>query len=445
MGNETWMMAVGGLGGLILLIGILLFWRQGQQSEKMSEILKEQDVLMRNLLADEMGLNRREVNQQMSDWASSLQRQLSNGNQLQTQQLEIFSNRLDSLTKSTEERLETVRQSVESRLTSLQTDNASKLEQMRQTVDEKLHATLERRLGESFQMVSERLEKVHTGLGEMQKLATNVGDLKKVMTQVKTRGIWGEMQLTRLLEEFLPKQIWERNVATRPNRSERVEVAIRIPQDNSDSDFIWLPIDAKFPMEDYERLLEARESGESGEEALKALVSRIKLEARSIQEKYIESPYTTDFALMFVPTESLYAEIVSNTDLVEEIQKKERIILVGPTNLAAFLSSLQMGFRALVVEKQTGEILRLLGGVKAEMGNFAVLLEKSQKKIQEVGNHIGQAARRGRVIERHLKNVEALPWEEGTVLGVEEAFIDPSDEPEASSESFEGAELRGYE
>lgn len=442
MVNEMLLVALSVVAGMVFFVGVLLFWRQGQQAQKISEILQEQEGLLRDRLSQEMGSNRKEMNSQMGEWAGSLQRQLSGNIENQTRQLELFSTRLDSLTKTTEERMETVRQSVETRLGALQSDNASKLEAMRQTVDEKLHATLERRLGESFQMVSERLEKVHTGLGEMQTLASNVGDLKKVMTQVKTRGIWGEMQLIRLLEEFLPKQIWETNVATRPGRSERVEVAIRIPQNNSE-EFIWLPIDAKLPMEDYERLVEARERGESGEEYSKALENRIKLEAKSIREKYMETPYTTDFALMFIPTESLYGEIISRTNLVEDIQKKERIILVGPANLCAFLSSLQMGFRALVVEKQTGEILQLLGAVKSEMGNFSGLLEKTQKKIQEAGNHIGDAARRGRVIERHLKNVEALPWEEGGVLEVpEEILLSGEVEENSSDENVVSPELQ---
>lgn len=424
------LIAISALTGMVFFIGILLFWRQGSQGTRVLDLLQEQEKVLR----EEMGSNRREMHAQLSESSASLQRQLAGNIENQTRQLEVFSTRLDGLTKNTEERMEAVRTSVESRLTALQTDNASKLEAMRVTVDEKLHATLERRLGESFQLVSERLEKVHKGIGEMQTLASNVGDLKKVMTQVKTRGIWGEMQLIRLLEEFLPKQIWETNVATRPGRNERVEVAIRIPQDSSE-EFIWLPIDAKLPMEDYERLVDARENGEDCSDHGKALENRIRLEAKNIREKYVETPYTTDFGLMFIPTESLYAEIVSRTDLIEEIQNKERIILVGPANLAAFLSSLQMGFRALVVEKQTGEILQLLGAVKSEMGNFAGLLEKTQKKIQEAGNHMEQAARRGRAIERHLKNVEALPWEDGAVLTV------PAESPEELEEIVEAKEL----
>ena len=402
---------------IILIVGLgLLLWNQSKQSAKIDGILKQQKEEFQKEIQHEMSENRKEMAQQMGQWVGALHKQLSAGGETQIRQLELFSTRLDGLTKSNEERLESVRQTVEGRLTSLQADNASKLELMRQTVDEKLHSTLERRLGESFQTVSERLEKVHQGLGEMQTLAASVGDLRQVMTQVKTRGIWGEMQLIRLLEEFLPKQVWETNIATRPGRAERVEVAVKIPQDDPNNPFIWLPIDAKFPMEDYQRLIDAREKGEDGADALKALENRIKLEAKTIREKYVEHPYTTDFAMMFLPTESLYAEVLSRTDLVEQLQNKERIILVGPTNLTAFLASLQMGFRALAVGEQTGEILQLLGGVPSEMRKCADLLEKSRKKIQEAGNQMELAARRGRAIERQLKNIEAMPVGEEVLL-----------------------------
>ncbi len=437
---ELLLLGFGSILFLILTIGIVLFWRQGQQAKVVAgllqdqeELMREQDEVFRTRMNEEMRNNRQELGTQISEWSNSVQQQLSSSSDVQSKHLDQFSSRLDGLTKSTEERMEAVRRAVESRLMAMQHDNASKLEAMRLIVDEKLHATLERRLGESFQLVSDRLEKVHKGIGEMQTLAANVGDLKKVMTQVKTRGIWGEMQLTRLLEEFFPRQIWEENVATRPGRSERVEVAIRIPIENSE-EFAWLPIDAKFPMEDYEKLIMARENGELGEEHLKAMESRIRQEAKSIREKYIETPHTTDFALMFLPTESLYAEVISRTHLVEEIQNKERVIIVGPTNLCAFLSSLQMGFRALVVERQTGEILQLLGGVKNEMGRFAGLLEKTQKKIQEAGNHIGQAAQRGRAIERQLRNVEAIDWTANPEL--EEMFVEPESVEEVTEENL---------
>ncbi|MCR4399270.1 MAG: DNA recombination protein RmuC [Syntrophomonadaceae bacterium] len=284
------------------------------------------------------------------------------------------------------------------------------LEQMRAVVDEKLHATLERRLGESFRQVSERLEQVHKGLGEMQSLAAGVGDLKKVLTNVKTRGVWGEVQLGNILEQMLTPDQYAANVATKPHSGERVEFAVRLPGRDEGS-CVWLPIDAKFPQEDYHRLLEATENGDpvAAEEAARQLEQRIRQEARSISEKYIDPPHTTDFAIMFLPTESLYAEVLRRPGLADALQRQYRVNVAGPTTLAALLNSLSLGFRTLAIERRSGEVWTLLGAVKTEFGRFGDILEKTQKKLQEASNSIDQATRRSRTIERKLKGVQELP------------------------------------
>jgi DNA recombination protein RmuC len=310
-------------------------------------------------------------------------------------------------------RVQELRESVETRLRELQADNAGKLEQMRQTVDEKLQATLEQRLDASFKQVSERLEQVHRGLGEMQNLAAGVGDLNRMLTGVKTRGIWGEIQLGSLLEQVLTAQQYERNVATRRGSNERVEFAIRLPGRDGDGGTVWLPIDAKFPREDYERLLDAQEraDAEAAEEAARQLEARIKLEARAIRDKYLDPPHTTDFALMFLPTEGLYAEVLRRAGLGELLQREYRITIAGPTTLTAILNSLQMGFRTLAIEKRSSEVWSLLGAVKTEFGKFGEVLAKTKKKLEEATNTIGSAEVRTRQIERKLRGVEALPSE----------------------------------
>ncbi len=330
---------------------------------------------------------------------------------LQKQQLDTFSNQLTSLTKVNEEKLEAVRLTVEQRLRQLQEDNSRKLEAMRQTVDEKLHATLEQRLGESFKLVGERLEQVHRGLGEMQSLAAGVGDLKKVLTNVKTRGTWGEMSLGFLLEELFTKDQYACNVATKKGSSDRVEFAIRLPGREQNDSEVWLPIDAKFPDADYQKLLEAQEKADPAllEEASKSLERFIKNEAKKIQEKYIDPPHTTDFGIMYLPVESLYAEVLRRPGLCEGLQRDHRIVVTGPTTLAALLNSLQMGFRTLTIEKRSSEVWSLLGTVKKEFGNFGDLLDKTHKKLQEASNTIEDASRKSRTIERKLKGVQELP------------------------------------
>ena len=316
---------------------------------------------------------------------------------------------LRELTDRNEQRLGELRATLELKLRELQAGNEAKLEQMRATVDEKLQSTLETRLGESFRLVSERLEQVQRGLGEMQQLATGVGDLKRVLTNVKTRGIYGEVQLAMLLEQVLTVEQYESNVATVPGSGERVEFAVRLPGD--DSGPVRLPIDAKFPREDYERLLDAQERADAAavSESALALERQIKVEAKRIRDKYIAPPHTTDFALLFLPTEGLYAEVLRRPGLFETLQREFRVTLVGPTTLLALLNSLQMGFRTLAIEQRSGEVRQLLGAVKTEFGKFAGVLEKAHKQLDTVQNSIKDAGVRTRAIERQLRKVEELP------------------------------------
>jgi DNA recombination protein RmuC len=305
---------------------------------------------------------------------------------------------------------ETLRQAVEQRLERIQQDNAAKLEQMRHTVDEKLHATLEQRLSESFKQVSERLELVHKGLGEMQTLAIGVGDLKKVLVNVKTRGVLGEVQLAALLEQVLAREQYDTNVATRPGSRERVEFAVKFPARDGDGRPVWLPIDAKFPLEDYQRLQDAQEAGDPVlmEAASRALESRVRLEARSIAEKYLEPPSTTDFALLYLPFEGLYAEVLRRPGLFEQLQREWRVTVCGPTTLSAVLNSLQMGFRTLAIEKRSSEVWKVLGAVKAEFAKFGETLARTKAQLQSVANSIDDAEVRTRQMARKLKGVETL-------------------------------------
>jgi DNA recombination protein RmuC len=316
------------------------------------------------------------------------------------------------------EQVQAMRAMVEQRLASIQADNEKKLEQMRATVDEKLHATLEQRLGESFKQVADRLEQVHRGLGEMQGLAKDVGSLNRVLTNVKTRGTFGEVQLGALLDEvFTPEQIG-RNVETVPGSNMRVDYALRLPGRRADHDVLWLPIDAKFPREDYERLLDAQERADApgAELAARAIELRLRAEARSIREKYVAPPHTADFAILFVPTEGLYAEALRRPGLVEALQRDHRIMLAGPTTLLATLNSLQMGFRTLALEKRSAEVWEVLGAVKTEFAKFGEVLAKTKKKLDEASNTIDEAQKRSRVMTRKLKSVEELDAERSQEL-----------------------------
>jgi DNA recombination protein RmuC len=342
---------------------------------------------------------------------------------------ETLDARLATMSEANERRLGEVRLTLETKLKALQEENSARLEQMRQTVDEKLHATLETRLAESFKVVSERLELVHKGLGEMQHLAAGVGDLKRVLTNVKARGTWGEIQLGSLLEQMLSREQFAENVEMRPGSGERVEFAVKLPGRDVGRSVVWLPIDAKFPREDYERLLTAHENADSEgiDAAERALEARFKLEARTIRDKYIDPPATTDFAVMFLPIEGLYAEVLRRRGLVELLQREYRVTVAGPTTLSAFLNSLQMGFRTLAIEQRSSEVWALLGAVKTQFGQFADVLAKTKKKLQEASNTIDSAEQRTRVIERKLKGVEALPAPQSAGLLQDESEPDPLD------------------
>ena len=322
----------------------------------------------------------------------------------------LQSGQLDRLTKANEDKLAEMRATLEAKLKELQTGNEAKLEQMRLTVDEKLHKALETRLGESFKLVSERLEAVHKGLGDMQTLAADVGNLQKVLTNVKARGTWGEVQLENLLEQMLTAEQYAKNVATKPGSSERVEFAIRLPGRTGDDHPVWLPIDAKFPREDYERLVEAEDRADAvaAEAAAKQLEIRIRDEAKKIHEKYIAPPHTTDFGLLFLPIEGLYAEVLRRPGLTDRLQREYRVTVAGPTTLAALLNSLQMGFRTLAIEKRSSEVWQVLGAVKTEFGKFGELLARTKKQLDTVSSTLGDAESKTRTIERKLRNVEQL-------------------------------------
>lgn len=327
-----------------------------------------------------------------------------------TESINIQQNQLTSLTTLNENKLENVRKTVEEKLTQIQKENSEKLEQMRVTVDEKLHKTLEQRLGESFKLVNDRLESVYKGLGEMQTLAQGVGDLKKVFTNVKSRGYWGEIQLSNILDQFLTKDQYVVNKNTIPNSKEFVEFAIKLPGKN-DNEYVFLPVDSKFPIEDFQKLIEAEDQGNIDliNENRKKLLSAVSKFAKDIHDKYIEPPYTTDFGIMFLPTESLYCEVLKNSTICEEISQKYRVVISGPTTFIALLNSLQMGFRTLAIEKHSSEVWKLLGTVKSEFAKFGDLLDKTNKKLQEISNTMVLASRKTRTIETKLKNVDALP------------------------------------
>jgi len=306
--------------------------------------------------------------------------------------------------------LESVRGIVDLRLQELQKDNAQQIERMRATVDEKLQGTLEKRLGESFKLVSERLEKVHQGLGAMQQLASDVGGLQRVLTNVKARGGWGEVQLGALLEQLLTSEQFDRNVQTRDESGERVDYAIKLPGEGNGA-AVWLPIDAKFPMEDYQRLITAQESGNSvlTDAAMKDLETQLRKSAKDICAKYINPPKTTDFALMFLPTEGLYAEAIRRVGLVEQVQRDCRVVFAGPTTLAALLNSLQMGFRTLAIQKRSSEVWNLLAGVKTEFAKFGDALSKVKDKLDQAASDMDKVAVRSRAITKKLRDVEELP------------------------------------
>jgi len=373
--------------------------------------LKEESTQNRNESAHKARLDRDEIGRGLRHVTDGLLQRMTENAGMQKDQLDSFARQLVALTRLNEEKSEATRNAIDVQLTSLRAENNKKLEQMRQTVDEKLHSTLEKRVGESFKQVSERLEQVYRGLGEMQHLANGVGDLKRVLTNVRTRGTWGEVRLAAILEQILTPDQYDTNVATKKNSRDRVEFALRLPGQRKDpNQVLWLPIDAKFPQEDYQRLLDALERAdkESADRHLKQLEMRIRAEAKSIKEKYVEPPRTTDFAVMFLPVEGLYAEVLRIPGLCDALQREYRIVVTGPTTLSALLNSLQIGFRTLAIEKRSSEVWELLGALKTEFGRFGDALAKTKKKLQEAGNTIDQAEVRSRAISRKLSKVEEI-------------------------------------
>jgi len=421
----------GGLGQFSTRMAESVAQLKGDVAHSMSAAAEAQSNAVQALKSDQRAAT--------TEFREAVQNALVGMTAEQTRRFEEFSNRIAELTQQQERAAQDLRSMVMGQLGAIQRDNESKLDQIRVTVDEKLDSTLNQRLNESFKQVSERLELVHKGLGEMQSLASGVGDLKKVLSNVKTRGTWGEVQLGSLLEQMLTREQYEQNVATNPGGGERVEYAVRLPGRGGEFDApVWLPIDSKCPMEDYQRLVDAAERGdaEAVRASTKSLDARIRACGRDISEKYVSPPHTTDFAIMFVPTEGLYAEVLRCPGLTDYLQRECRVMVAGPTTLAALMNSLQMGFRTLAIEKRSSEVWSVLSEVKTEFGKFGLVFKKVRKKLGEATDTIDEAARRTRAVERKLKYVDQVPVP-GTpgMLGV----VEPAVEVERGVE--EGYEL----
>ena len=424
------------LAALAVVIVLLLVLVLRPRSIELGPVVEQSSERLERSLRDEITRNsggmRQELLATLAQFQQTLLAQSGDVARTQNEQIDSFRVQLATLQQALaaqslaareaqDQAMHRLTDAMRERLNAMQQDNEKKLEQMRATVDEKLHATLEQRLGESFKQVAERLEQVHKGLGEMQGLARDVGSLNRVLTNVKTRGIFGEVQLAGLLEQVFTPEQYASNVSTVPNSAERVEFAIRLPGQRSDGAPLWLPVDAKFPREDYERLLDAQERADAVgvETSGKAIESRLRLEAKTIREKYIAPPHTTDFGILFVPTEGLYAEALRRPGLVESLQREHKVMLCGPTTLLATLNSLQMGFRTLALEKRSAEVWEVLGAVKTEFGKFGEVLAKTKKKLEEASNTIDAAEVRTRAMTRRLKSVESLPEGEALLkLGV---------------------------
>ncbi len=415
----------------VLLLLWLLFRTQPDngKTELLALVREGNDKIEREVrreIVDNGRANRQELSTSFATFQQTLTQQSAEAIRIQNTQIDAFGQQLallqktlsdtlvmqlQSVSESNARRMGEVRETLEKQLAQLQVTNSAKLDEMRKTVDEKLQTTLETRLGESFKQVADRLEQVHKGLGEMQTLAQGVGDLKHLLTNVKTRGIFGEAQLSALLEQVFTVDQYAAQVATQPGSKNTVDFAIRLPGRSDSGAPLWLPIDAKFPNEDYERLLDAqaRADVQAAEAAGKALEIRIRLEARSISEKYIAPPHTTDFAILFLPTEGLYAEVLRRPGLMESLSRDHRITLAGPTTLLAMLNSLQMGFRTLALEKRSSEVWQVLGAVKTEFGKFGDVLAKIKSNAETMLNTVSSAEQRSRVMGKALRNVEALP------------------------------------
>lgn len=382
----------------------------------------------REELQKSLATNRQELGTVLEKFEVSFSQNVKDFNDLQKQKFDDLLRKQEFIRKETEEKLTHVRETVEKKLTSIQEDNEKRLEKMRQTVDEKLQETLDKRLSESFKLVSERLEAVQKGLGDMQQLASGVGDLKKVLTNVKTRGTLGEIQLGNILEQIMTPEQYESNVKTKKGSDALVEFAIKLPGKNSE-EHVYLPIDAKFPQEDFIRLQDAYDAGDPAtiEQSSKALSTQIKKSAKDIKDKYISPPETTEFAILFLPIEGLYAEVVRQPSLLEELQRKHKVVVAGPTTLAAMLNSLQMGFKTLAIQKQSSEVWEVLTAVKSEFGKFGEVLAKAQKKLEGASKDLESLqGTRTNVINRKLRNVQTLP--------------SPDDSPDLLEPPFEATE-----
>lgn len=434
---QAWLALALLLANLLLLLWLLLR-KPGDsgRNELLAGLSAGNDKLERELrreIGDSSRASRQELATSFATFQQTLVQQSAEAIRTQNAQIDAFAQQLTLLQKTLSDTLTTqlqsvsesnarrmgeVRETLEKQLAQLQQTNSAKLDEMRKTVDEKLQTTLEARLGESFKQVADRLEQVHKGLGEMQTLAQGVGDLKHLLTNVKARGIFGEAQLSALLEQVFTVDQYAAQVITRRGGKNPVDFAIRLPGRSDNGDPVWLPIDAKFPNEDYERLLDAQQRADvlGAEIAGKALEMRIRLEAKSISEKYIEPPYTTDFAILFLPTEGLYAEVLRRPGLMEVLQRDHRVTLAGPTTLLAMLNSLQMGFRTLALEKRSSEVWQVLGAVKTEFGKFGDILAKVKSQTETVLNTLNSAEQRSRVMGKALRNVEALPEIDSTRL-----------------------------
>jgi DNA recombination protein RmuC len=439
-----WALLVLVLLHLLLAIGLLLRPRTADQSQQQLAGLTQQvaqlgqrverveSELRRDISESARGI-RLESQQTLASFQESLSRQAAEDTRTQNAQLDAFAQQLvllrgtlgDTLTRQLQDmsesnarRLLEIRGTLDAQLAQLQQSNAAKLDEMRATVDEKLQSTLQARLGESFKQVAHQLEQVHRGLGDMQTLAQGVGDLKHLLTNVKTRGMFGEAQLGALLEQVFAPDQYATQVATRPGSRNVVDFAIRMPGRAEDGAPCWLPIDAKFPNEDYEHLLDAQQRAdpEAAEAAARGLEQRIRLEARSMAEKYLQPPHTTDFAILFLPTEGLYAEVLRRPGLMEVLQREHRVTLAGPTTLMAMLNALQMGFRTLALERRSSEVWQVLGAVKTEFGKFGDVLAKVKSQTQTMLNTLDSAETRSRAMGRALKSVEALPQEQASAL-----------------------------
>lgn len=410
---ETWILLAPGLASVVLLL-VLLLRKPPVADTGRVELLAASERLEREL--------RREISESARGLRGEVMHTLSAFQQTLVQQQKSLTDTLNAqlqgLSEANARRIAEVRQTLETQLHAMQQTNAAKLDEMRKTVDEKLQTTLEARLGESFRQVAERLEQVHHGLGQMQTLAQGVGDLQRVLTNVKTRGMFGEVQLEALLEQVLTTEQYARQVETRPRSNQRVDFAIRFPGRNADGGPVWLPIDAKFPREDYERLLDAHDRADAAavESAGRALEVRIREEAKSICESYLCPPFTTDFAILFLPIESLYAEVLRRPGLMDRIQREYRVTLAGPTTLLAMLNSLHMGFRTLALEQQASEVWQVLGAVKTEFERYGEWVARIKEQVQKAADTVDKADTRTKMMRRALKNVEALPENQAQAL-----------------------------